>query len=65
MIQCIRSSYCRNNVYVFHGSLSEETMTDFLLFQNDYALRKLYAFVNMCESRVPVETMEAAIDKTC
>ena len=35
------------------------------LFQNDYALRKLYSFVNMCESNISAQTMESAIDKVC
>lgn len=32
---------------------------------NDYALRKLYMFVNMCEARIPRETINSAIHKVC
>ncbi|KAK3585993.1 hypothetical protein CHS0354_033110 [Potamilus streckersoni] len=33
--------------------------------KNDYALRHLYVFVNMCEERVPAETINEAITKVC
>ncbi|XP_060560340.1 legumain-like [Ruditapes philippinarum] len=33
--------------------------------ENDYALRKLYMFVNMCEERIPVATITSAIEKVC
>lgn len=33
--------------------------------QNDYALRKLYNFVNMCESSISTQTMKLAIDNVC
>ncbi|XP_067682331.1 legumain-like [Haliotis asinina] len=34
------------------------------LVQNDYALRHLYTFVNLCERRTPQEAIMGAIDKT-
>ncbi|XP_052766084.1 legumain-like [Mya arenaria] len=33
--------------------------------ENDYALRKLYMFVNMCEMHVPREAINAAIEEVC
>ena len=35
------------------------------IFQNDYALRKLYMFVTMCDAGVPVQAMEKAINEVC
>lgn len=37
----------------------------YFILQNDYALRKLYMFVNMCERNVPQEVIEAAIMRVC
>jgi len=37
----------------------------FDLSQNDYALRRLFLLVNLCEERVPTETILASIDKVC
>ncbi|KAL3875923.1 hypothetical protein ACJMK2_033827 [Sinanodonta woodiana] len=33
--------------------------------KNDYALRHLYVLVNLCEERVPAETIKEAITKVC
>lgn len=33
--------------------------------ENDYALRKLYMFVNMCEARIPKAAITSAIEKVC
>ncbi|XP_070577473.1 legumain-like isoform X2 [Ptychodera flava] len=37
----------------------------FSLNTNDYPLRHLYVFVNMCEERVPVVRMTEAMDRVC
>lgn len=37
----------------------------FDISQNDYAARHLFLLVNLCEERVPVETILESIDKVC
>ncbi|XP_077993331.1 legumain-like [Glandiceps talaboti] len=37
----------------------------FSLNTNEYPLRHLYVFVNMCEEKVPISSMTEAMDKVC
>jgi legumain len=45
--------------------LQEKCPKTFNIPTNDYALRKLYMFVNMCESNISRERVISAIDKVC
>ena len=35
------------------------------IWQNDYALRQLYMFVNMCEMNIPQDVMVESIARVC
>ncbi|KAL4238849.1 hypothetical protein ACF0H5_003556 [Mactra antiquata] len=53
---------CYENAY---DSLEEKCKKHLNIPENDYALRKLYMFVNMCENNIPFEHIDSAIEKVC